>query len=74
MKVSSWELPRAYAGRVATEKAQALANKYKGIILSGDTVVACESVFFKKQKMWILRTHVYVYRRGVNIVSMVALL
>ena len=44
------ELPRAYAGRVAAEKAQALANKYKGIILSGDTVVACGKRILPKAK------------------------
>jgi septum formation protein len=35
------ELPATYARRIAVEKARAIAARHDGLILAGDTVVAC---------------------------------
>lgn len=39
--VRTHELPRPHALRIATEKAQTVAARTKGVILAADTVVAC---------------------------------
>jgi len=64
------ELPAAYARRIALAKAQAVGAGHDGLILAGDTVVACADAFYQKLKPPIVPAHVFACCPVVNIVSM----
>ena len=67
------ELPACYARRIVIAKAEALAAQHDGVVLAGDTVVACGRRILPKAKHLTPPIHVCDCYQVVNIVCMVAL-